>query len=139
MLGIIYKSYYIDHYNITNPITPKITTQGFQIDSSIVKNYMYYIKQIFYNTDYGLIFEDKMSENIYIYDSTVLDVTLSNNRPYTNSYTYGYVWLLNSPSIGNYDRSFIKGQTVLANIGGIIKLIMIFGRILCEIFTWKLP
>jgi hypothetical protein len=136
--SLAYLSNSINHYNTTTPYTVKVDTAILQMSSSINKNYYYNLRQVIYNTDYGFIFEDHQIENFYTYASQSLDVSMKNIGLPTIGPNFGYVFIKNSDSVSNYSRAYIKGQAVMANIGGIIKSIMIIAKIISDFLTRRM-
>lgn len=137
-LSMAYLSNSINHYNSTNPNTIKVDTSVLQMSSSICKNYYYNIRQVIYNTDYGFIFEDRQIETFYTYAYQSLDVSVKNIGFPTLGPNFGFVTLKNSDSVSFYSRAYIKSQAVMANIGGIIKSIMIIAKFISDFLTRRM-
>jgi hypothetical protein len=131
-------SHSINHYNTTSPNQEKVQTLVFPMSSAIIKNYYYNIRQVIYTTDYGFIFEERYTENFYTYQSQSLDVNLKNSGLPTIGPNFGYLMLKNDDAVSNYTRVYIKGQAVMANIGGIIKAIMVITKIMSDFFTRRM-
>jgi hypothetical protein len=137
-LGLALLSNQVDHYNTTNPNNIKVETAILPMSSSLIKNYYYNLRQVIYDTDYGFIFEDRQVEKFYTYYSQSLDVNLKNSGLPTIGPNFGYVMIKNSEAVSNYFRSYVKGQAVMANIGGIIKTIMLIAKIITDFLTRRM-
>jgi hypothetical protein len=137
-LTIAYLSNSINHYNVTSPRMFKVDTAVLQMSSSIYKNYYYNLKQVIYDTDYGFIFEDHQTEDFFTYNSQSLDVSMKNTGLPTIGPNFGYVMIKNSDAVSYYFRAYIKGQAVMANIGGIIKAIMVMAKIISDFLTRRM-
>ena len=105
------------------------------MSTSIFKNYFLNLKEINYKTDYGFIFEDFETKKFFSYDSSFLDVTMANTGIPTAGQNLGYIWIKSANIVSNYSRAYIKGQAVMANIGGIIKAIMLMAKIVSDFLT----
>jgi hypothetical protein len=137
-LSIAYSSYSINHYNVTTPNQAKIDTTMFLMSSTLLKNYYYNLRQVIYETDYGILFEDRQKESFYTYFSQSVDVSLKAVGVPTAGPNIGYVIIKNADPISFYNRNYIKIQAVMANIGGIIKAVMIFCKIVSDFLTRKM-
>jgi hypothetical protein len=137
-LGMAYLSNSINHYNTTSPHSIKVDTSVLLMSSSIFKNYFLNLRQVIYTTDYGLIFEDHQTEDFFTYNSQSLDVSMRNTGLPTIGPNFGYVWIKNSDAVSTYSRAYLKGQAVIANIGGIIKAIMVIAKIVSDFLTRRM-
>lgn len=107
--------------------------------TSMFKNHYYNLRDVIYKTEYGLIFEDfKTKIFFFTYDSTPVDVSMTRNNLPTNGQNIGYLQIGCSPIVSNYSRSYIKGQAVIANIGGIIKANLMMARIVSNYLTSRM-
>jgi hypothetical protein len=128
----------IDHYNTTSPNSFKIDSMAFKMSNMINKGYQLSIKQTKYKTDNGFVFEDMESLDFFTSDRITMDISLTGVGELTKGQNMGKLVFENSASISNYSRSYIKGQAVMANIGGIVKAIMIITKIISEFLTRRL-
>lgn len=119
--------FYADSMNYTTPIK-KTIFQG--AVNSAVDNFgrlVVTFSNIHYYTDVGWIIEDNRLEKV----SSVASATHTNlNSPGTK--TIFSQQFLNSSWLNVYKRKYIKIQEVFANIGGIINIINIIFKILCD-------
>jgi len=141
VVGVYYNSYNIDHYNYNSPKVMKYQSNGnFAMSNTLLKYYYLNLSQVFYETDYGLIFEEKSLEDFYVFESQKIDINLQPKTSNSNVslYTLGNIILTCSENISFYHRSYGKAQTVIANIGGLIKIILILSKLLFEFFTRKI-
>ena len=81
-----------------------------------------YLKPIEIITDQGIIFENKITQNYFAYDSMKYDIY------YKESNVFASVTIRDSPKREVYYRSYIKIQGASANIGGIINLSLTLGE-----------
>jgi len=131
----------IDHYNYESPNLFKEDTGVLTMSYALQKSYYYNLGQVYYETDYGLIFEDKTTKNFFVFDSQTFDLNLPGstyNTSILTKYAIGFVTMKCSENISFYYRSYGKAQTVLANIGGMVKAVMIICKLIFDFFTRKM-
>jgi hypothetical protein len=128
----------IDHYNTTSPNSLKVETITFTMSTSIFKNWFLSLRENNYKTDYGFIFEDFETKIFFSYDYYFLDVAMANTGIATSGQNMGYISIKSADTVYNYSRAYIKGQAVMANIGGIIKAIMIMAKIVSDFLTHRM-
>jgi hypothetical protein len=138
VLSIVYTSHSINHYNVTKPNEVKFETTRFQMSSTLIKKHNLNLRQVIYETDYGILFEDRQKESFYTYFSQTVDVSLKPEGLPTIGPNIGCVAMKNADSISFYNRNYIKIQAVMANIGGIIKAVMIICKIITNLLTRKM-
>lgn len=129
----MFSSTYVDFITITNkvnhysdvPNIEQIYKARIPSSYSIFKRIWMYYQEIKYENDNGYIFEvlqKTVFNMVYDYESD-MDLRPANN---------GIIWftMINYSYSETYTRSYMKAQTLLANIGGIIKGLSIVGFIL---------
>jgi len=141
VVGLVYSSFNIDHYNYASPVFEKIENNGvFPMSYTMLKCYFYNLAQTFYETDYGLIFEEKTKNNFYVFESQSVDINMpatTQSSIFSSQSTVGYILIKCSENISFYFRSYEKAQTVIASIGGLIKSFLILSKLLFKFFTRK--
>lgn len=133
-----YLSNSIDHYNTTHPFSNKIESTSFRMSNSIIKSYQLSLKHNKYKTDGGLIFEENETFEFFTSDAIWMDVSTTSVGEITNGQMLGKLIFENSLTISNYNRTYLKAQSAMANIGGIIKAIMIIFQISCRFLTRRM-
>lgn len=129
-----YIDFDIDHNNINSPIVPIRKGSSTVVSSSVYKKINHYKKMVIYDTDYGYVFEDINSISSYQQDQVNVDVDLRTDP----AGSFASVVLQNSSKVDKYKRTFMKFQTLAANIGGVIKGVMTAAQFLVVLFTRKL-
>lgn len=141
VLGITYSSYSVDHYNYRTPNTRKYENNGvFPMSYSLLKCYFYNLAQVIYETDYGLIFEEKKQIDFYEFESQTVDINMPGtitNSIFAPESTVGYILFKCSENISYFNRSYGKAQAVIANIGGLIKAMLVLTKLMFDFFTRK--
>lgn len=130
-----YLSNSINHYNTTSPKSLDNYSTSFRMSNSLVKSYQVSIRQNKYKTDNGFIFEENETIDFFTTEKIWTDVSLNTIGELTAGQMVGKLIFENSMAISNYSRSYIKGQAVMANIGGIIKAIMVISKIMSDFLS----
>ena len=141
VVGITYSSFNVDHYNFETPNTQKFENNGvFPMTLTLLKCYFYNLAQVIYETDYGLVFEQKQVKDFYEYESQTVDVNMpgtTNNFLFGSESTVGYILFKCSENVSFFYRSYGKAQAVIANIGGVIKAMLVLTKVTFNFFTRK--
>jgi len=136
-LIMVYMDYEIDHYNYATPIKPVVRTHTFPINWDIHSRYFFTFKSLFYNSDNGLIFEDKSTNQGYKFESNQQNLQIRRGSLLYSS-TIGTVTISREPISNVYDRAYPKIQTLFAKIGGLVQGILFLSKALCYLITRNL-
>ena len=128
--------YDIDHENVSNPVTAVSRTELLALSSTIFTRILQYRKNVIYNSDYGFVFEDKETLKLSQHDTLSYSVDLRSQGVYPGSFSSMGIFL--SSKTDKYNRSYAKLQNLLANIGGIVKLVMNLAQIIVFLITRKI-
>ncbi len=123
-----------------NPLFPSLYSYRNIITNTYKSRVWLGIQTINYISDFGIIFEDKQTDisfKMLLYKETTN--TLIREAAISGSDQIGIISFQNDSTLLVYNRSFSKAQQLLANIGGIIKGIMIMSEIIYVLFGSKLP
>lgn len=130
-----YLDYDINHNNVDSPQTLVRKSDSILLSSKIYTRIADYKKVVYYDTDYGYLFEDYKRVNFFqeerqdkSYDYRVDDITG----------TFSTMVIRNSRKVDIYKRSFMKLQQMIASIGGIIQGILTAGYVIVMVFSRKL-
>lgn len=122
--------YYINFQDHKTPVKPFLNQALIKgsLESVSTENFAY--RMFDFNSDNGWIFEDYDITHYYQFDQRFLQFSTSKTVPYVNAIIFN---ISNIKEI--YSRSYVKVQTVLANTGGIIKLLLLIGITLNTYFA----
>jgi hypothetical protein len=135
-VNIKFPEHTFNHSNIDNPGNLYLRSEAIPVGPSVYKKEMYTIKQVEYTSDFGLIQQSKETKKYYYLSDNKETTDLSSEA---NSHkTFAYFQFTMDPKIESYLRVFMKAQTLLANIGGVIKGVLICCEILTKIFLKEL-
>lgn len=135
---LIYRSLsssYLDYITLSNEIdhnsqTPnkeKINKDRIAVSSSIFKRIWIFYETVKYTTDFGYIFEENNIIEFKNVKKNQVDVDLRN----VIDTEFLWVTLHNHPDVMKFSRGYMKAQSLLANVGGIINGLIMCGTILC--------
>jgi hypothetical protein len=136
ILPLVYLSYGINNYNSTQANFPKLETSVLGMTTALYKLHFYNLKQTFYHSDLGYVFQENIIENFYEFDQTTMSIDLLNAGQISQG-TFGTVYIRNSDHISVYKRQYKKLQDVLANIGGLVNSILLISRLLSNFIIRK--
>jgi hypothetical protein len=135
ILYLTFPDYEIDFQNLTNPYIPYIRTENFIFATQAMNSYLYYLKQTFITSDYGFVLEDKVK--IGSYQSDTMQSVTSLGSAYFVQEAFGVFQLALSSKADMHNRSYIKLQSLVANIGGVVNFIYLLAKILVSYVAEK--
>jgi len=122
-ISYLFLDYSIDHNDITNPVKVMLRSEILPVSSSIYKRIFFYQRPVEYTTDYGFIFEDVRMVKFYQTLDSKENVDL---RPQgTVPGSFALISVMMDKYNNFYSRKYSKIQNFLADIGGLIKGLII--------------
>jgi hypothetical protein len=137
-LMFIHPKYEINHLS-ANPFILKVQSNVFSFSTTIFKRIYFDIWNVIYDTDEGLIFENRDIYNKFItsYFPTEVSIDLKTGA-YANPTAFGqFTYRINRQSY-LYNRSYDKLQSLIAKIGGIVSLMKLIGLIIVRYISIKI-
>jgi hypothetical protein len=121
-----------DHYNTTNPISMKYTRQNYKINVDFFYSYYEYYKKLIYLSDDGNIWEEFHEYDGHVYDEVQSYKLVSgkNTKVFVDNAIALVQFFINTDYADKHKRFYPKIQTVVANIGGVLKFVFFFARII---------
>jgi hypothetical protein len=125
--------------NLTLPFKTSVRTEYFALSTRMYKTVEYYLQTLVVKTDLGLVFnEEPETISRLAIGNVEKDYGIGNNVILVLEVMY-YL----SNQVVTHNRSFIKVQSIFANLGGIIQVIilgtkLIFNPILLKKFNLKI-
>jgi hypothetical protein len=134
--AFVYVDNIINHDNVTNPYESYIATEVFDMSTTIFQRIYFTLKNVYYETADGFVFDTSNTVQFTQQDYIRL---YADNRP-SGIYpeTYSSIFIQASGKADVYNRSYVKLQSLLANIGGVVNGIITLANILVYILTTKL-
>jgi hypothetical protein len=112
-----------------------IRTEDIVMAYQSMNTYLYYLKRTFVLSDFGFVFEDKQEE--FSYQSEISQsMTLIGSSFYVPE-GFGLFMVALSSRADIHNRSYIKLQALVANVGGVINFIFMFAKMLTNYITSK--
>ena len=116
--------YYVDVSDYVNPAKPYVRNQIIPISFLIYKRQYIYYKNIDIVTDKGWIFPENLVESKYQLDFTNSEIFFSRSVAFTPD-TVSEITIAISRLKDVYKRSYYKIQNLAADVGGILKSILV--------------
>jgi len=123
---------FIDHSNLESPGQLILRSDILPVSSTIYKRDFFYIRNIEYRSDEGLIFSDT---KYYSYSQISNFRETADLRPEgTVPGSFALITIMMDSKVDDYLRRFSKFQEVLANLGGLFKGLVVISYIVNFIF-----
>jgi hypothetical protein len=119
-IQLLSTDYYFDSKNFSDPGRIYLKSTNIPITSDFYKRTYMYFSNVEYTTDYGLIFEDKITQNYYRTDSMKEQIFFSKEAAFTQN-TLSEISITVTPLKYEYYRTYYKLQQLAADVGGIVK------------------
>lgn len=132
-LRVAYIDFEIDHNNYFNPFKPYLKSDALMYTYKSKSRLFYYFKNIFYNTDVGEIDKNNILESTFVFDN----YQITYPQTFTINESFGVFSILISNKGDVFNKSFPKIQSLIANIGGIIKGVTLFFEIILHFISNK--
>jgi hypothetical protein len=132
-----FKDHQMDHSNVDTPGKPYFKSFSYGMNPSLFYKYIFRYRNIDYSSDLNFLLSSKTVKNYFTMEDNFLNViSLTEDKIYPGTIGTSLVSL--SEKKPTYFRTYEKIQDLLANIGGVMKAILIFNSILQRIFLDKL-
>jgi hypothetical protein len=122
--------YMVDHLNSETPYKLYLRKDDHSFGTDLFKKHTHFIKKVEHNSDFGLIFKKTVIHKFFKYGASNTDFNLKNLK---NEENFGQIIFNLSDKSDVYQRSYIKLQSVFANVGGIANVVFILSAILAKI------
>jgi len=124
-ISYVFLDYSIDHNDIANPAKILLRSEILPVSSSIYKRIFFYQRIVEYRTDFGFVFQDEGKVKFYQTLDSKENVDLRPEGTVPGS--FALISVMMDKYNNFYSRKYSKIQNFLADIGGLVKgLIMIF-------------
>lgn len=133
-LRIAYIDYKVDH-NEKNPISPFVREEALQVTTKNYPRVYYNMKNEIYKTDNGVLGQNFEEFEFTAFDNTY---TVLSMNPFRVQESFTLFSILVSQSGTLSIRSFIKLQTLLANIGGVVNAVILIMKTISMTISEKL-
>lgn len=127
-VDVISVDYKIDNLNITNPTSSKLVHYSYEFSSVVYKAFSESTNIVKYISDFGFVFSQKEEANNFQQSRAIESINVLGANQ--NNTLIGEIAMVYSGYFEVYNRSFTKLQTVIANVGGIIKAILIISKMI---------
>lgn len=129
---VFFLDHFVDIYNYSNPVQTYSSSIYSFIDSELKKSFWTYFEKSDIFTDNGLIFTLQNTKSTVKFEKSSLDSSIAQGDRY-NNLLLNFV-LISSLKKEEIYRTYIKLQSVCANVAGIITGAHIIGQLLLSYF-----
>jgi len=133
-LRIAYIDFQIDHADYNNPSKPYLKSDAILFTYKSKSRVFYYFKDVFYYTDIGYFEKNNIMQPFFTFDN--YHITYPQVK-FLIKEAFGVFSILISDKGCEYKKSFPKIQTLIANIGGIIKGLTLIMELILHYFSKK--
>lgn len=122
-MGLYSPDYIIDHQNTSS--VAQIYGNGllFEVSNTINSIYNVFFVNVDYESDYGFIFSDWNQENFTKFDR--YESIVNNNK---DKNIFGEIKILTDRKFMKFSRTFLKLQSLIADVGGTVDLILLLAK-----------
>ena len=126
---IYYPSVYFSPENYTNPLRIEYVNSIQQLTTNLYKKTRYFFSQAEIQSDKGVIFQSHTKENMISYDSSEMDFDFKSDADLSDvdmssSIQATTIYLMKNHN--KYSLSYMKLQDLAAQVGGFMKIVMVF-------------
>ena len=126
---IYYPSVYFSPENYTNPLRIEYVNSIQQLTTNLYKKTRYFFSQAEIQSDKGVIFKSNTNETMISYDSSQMDVDFKSDADLSDvdmssSIQATTIYLMKNHN--KYSLSYMKLQDLAAQVGGFMKIVMVF-------------
>ena len=129
----ISQTHYVNNYNHKNPLLKTVVEEKVNLNLGTITNRSYFFEKIIYNSDNGIIFENKDKYDGFLFPiKTRYSINIRNN--FTQSLG-GFFFSINGVQIQRYERKYQKLQEICAYIGGILSFLNFIGSFIVSAYN----
>lgn len=128
---------YFDAKQYNDPGQHYVKVFSLPLSTQVYKRYYMYYKNVEYMTDQGSFFRDFMNQTYYQFDTNTLELFFNPKLVRYTPNTVAEITIAASPIKDVYYRLYYKLQNLAADIGGIIKSLLIIITLLNEFLNRK--
>jgi hypothetical protein len=134
-LLLTYPDYSLEHNNLTNPLKINLKLERLGFPPKVKYRHDLNFQKVNYNSDDGYIFRNSKSFFSTGYESLTSKIFMGSKFFIEESYGLTLLSLYEKEQV--YDRSYLKLQIVIANVGGFVKSIIIFSNLIINYLTYQ--
>jgi hypothetical protein len=128
VIGVMTVDFNVNHDATDNPLVPYVMADSFPVTPALnYRNYLPFVKS-FYTYDDGYIFENKRTFTYYQKGQTYFNIYI--NQTLAISEAFGIINIPIHQKADQYLKTYVKLPVIIANIGGIMKSLLMMAVIL---------
>jgi hypothetical protein len=126
--------YFLNNNNFEEPFQPFLDIWSDMSSSAFFKRSYYYLKNIIYNSDNGIVLNDNTEEHKTVYDSDKTIMDFRDSKIQNAKILYQFTITFNSQGIEDtIKRTYKKIQNIMAEIGGFVNALRLISMVLLEL------
>lgn len=135
-ISLYYQKSVIDPMSYNKPLVKQMENGYFILDRKMTKDIYVFFQTYNIITDYGWILESKFTDTaVGAYKTRVDMYNIDNNNASKGNFLLAWYTLHYSKEVDVIVREYMKIQVLAANIGGIIKIIMVIGAAITYMYN----
>jgi hypothetical protein len=135
---MVYPEYNFVPNDIENPLIIEYKNYYYPLNFNLRKKNRMFMKKVLLNDDLGRMFEDFKPKQLYSYHELLTDYFYFRDEDYgdpkQDSTIYTMFLYFRKP-FDSYNRSFMKIQDLAAIVGGFLKIVLLVGSLVSDIFS----
>ena len=129
----ISQTHYVNNYNHKNPLLKTPVEEKVALNLGTITNRTYFFEKINYNSDNGIIFENKEKYEGFLFPiKTRYSINIRNNF---NEPLGGFFFSIDKGQRQRYERKYQKLQEICAYIGGILSFLNFIGSFIVSAYN----
>jgi hypothetical protein len=131
VISLLNVDYILNSGNFSTPRLAYPNSNNLIVSNTMVKLYTVSFQNIEYVTDIGFVFQEENE----IFFSTLDSIVETSDLSFGADGNFVSITLTNTNYKSSYNRSYLKIQNLLADIGGVVKVLMIVASFIERYFT----
>ena len=130
---VISQTHYVNNYNHKNPLLKTPIEEKVTLNLGTITNRYFYFEKIIYNSDNGIIFENKEKFDGFLFPAkTRYSINIRDNFSQPLG---GFIFSIDRGQIKRYERKYQKLQEICAYIGGILSFLNFLGSFIVSAYN----
>jgi hypothetical protein len=135
---ILFKDYQMNHNNVYQPGTAYLNYNNIWMNSQFFYSYIFKLRKIVYQSDNGFIYPFIDEKEYHTLEDNYQSIISFDFTKVNTSQMFGSFDVVMSGKKPVYFRTYDKLQTLFANIGGIVKVILMITGVVQQLVIKKL-
>jgi hypothetical protein len=135
---IMFKDYQMNHNNVSQPGSAYLNYNNIWMNSQFFYSYIFKLRKVVYQSDNGLIYPFIDQKEYHTLEDNYQSIISFDFTKVNMSQMFGSFDVVMGGKKSVYFRSYDKLQTLFANIGGIVKVVLMITGVVQQLIIKKL-